>query len=89
MIAIVSSVSLLFLVLFYICVISWAVVINHKPDYIILVVHGSNYIERSVIMKPTYAGKIKNLGTQVVEALFKGGSTKSGKVKTGKDLRTK
>ena len=51
--------------------------------------HGSNYIERSVTMKPTYAGKIKNLGTQVVEALFKGGSTKSGKVKTGKDLRSK
>lgn len=40
-------------------------------------------------MKPTYAGKIKNLGTQIVEALFKNGSTKSGKVITGKDLRSK
>lgn len=37
----------------------------------------------------TYAGRIKNAGTQTVEALFKGKSNKAGKVKTGKDLRVK
>lgn len=40
-------------------------------------------------MAKTYAGKIKNLGTQAVEALFKKGAKKSGKVKEGKDLRSK
>lgn len=37
--------------------------------------------------KPTYAGKIKNLGTQMVEKLFNTGKPKSGTVKTGRDLR--
>lgn len=38
-------------------------------------------------MKPTYAGKINNSGTQAVEALFKGTAPKKGSVKRGKDLR--
>lgn len=37
----------------------------------------------------TYAGKIKNVGTQSVEAPIKSGSTKTGTVKRGKDLRSK
>ena len=40
-------------------------------------------------MKPTYAGKINNQGTQKVEALFNGGAPKKGSVKRGKDLRAK
>lgn len=39
--------------------------------------------------KPTYAGKITNKGSQTVEAIFKPEKGKSGKVKTGEDLRTK
>lgn len=38
-------------------------------------------------MNKTYAGKIKNLGTQIVEKLFNNGKPKSGTVKTGSDLR--
>lgn len=38
-------------------------------------------------MKPSYAGRIKNAGTQLVEALFKTKAPKAGTVKTGKDLR--
>lgn len=38
--------------------------------------------------KPTYAGKIGNGGTQVVEALYKQPDTKGTKIKTGTDLRT-
>lgn len=40
-------------------------------------------------MAKTYAGRIKNLGTQMVDALSKNGAKKSGKVKEGRDLRSK
>ncbi len=40
-------------------------------------------------MKESYAGKIKNRGSQKVEALFKTAGSKSPKVKTGGDLRAK
>ena len=40
-------------------------------------------------MKESYAGKIKNRGSQKVESLFKTPSSKSPKVKTGGDLRAK
>ena len=39
--------------------------------------------------KESYAGRIKNAGTQMVEALFKTKAAKVGTVKTGKDLRSK
>lgn len=40
-------------------------------------------------MEKSYAGKIKNKGSQTVEALFKTNASKSPKVKTGGDLRAK
>lgn len=40
-------------------------------------------------MAKTYAGKISNQGTQVVEALYPAKHPKQSKVKTGKDLRVK
>lgn len=39
--------------------------------------------------KSDYIGKIKNSGNQTVEAPLKTKSAKAGKVKEGKDLRTK
>lgn len=39
--------------------------------------------------KPGYAGKIKNTGSQIVEAVFPAEKGKSGKVNKGADLRTK
>jgi hypothetical protein len=38
--------------------------------------------------KSSYIGKIKNQGTQVVKAPNQTAATKTGKVKTGTDLRT-
>lgn len=38
--------------------------------------------------KNAYAGKIKNAGTQVVQAPAQTAAQKKGKVKTGGDLRT-
>lgn len=40
-------------------------------------------------MEKSYAGKIKNKGSQLVEALFKTNGSKKPKVKTGGDLRAK
>lgn len=40
-------------------------------------------------MKQSYAGKIKNRGSQKVEALFKTEPSKKPTVKTGGDLRAK
>lgn len=40
-------------------------------------------------MESTYAGKIKNCGSQKVEALVKTPAPKSPTVKTGEDLRVK
>lgn len=40
-------------------------------------------------MAKGYEGKIKNTGTQVVEAPNKMPTSKGGKVKKGNDLRTK
>ncbi len=39
--------------------------------------------------KPTYAGRIKNAGTQLVDALFGKGSQKAPVKKEGGDLRAK
>lgn len=39
--------------------------------------------------KPTYAGRIKNRGSQTVEAVFPNESGKKGIVKKGDDLRAK
>lgn len=39
-------------------------------------------------MKNGYVGKIKNGGTQVVQAPHQSVDRKTGKVKTGSDLRT-
>ena len=39
-------------------------------------------------MKESYAGKIKNSGTQKVDALFNTQKPKPGTVKKGDDLRT-
>ena len=39
--------------------------------------------------KKTYAGKIKNTGTQIVEAVFPQERGKSPKKTSGEDLRTK
>lgn len=38
-------------------------------------------------MDKTYAGKIKNSGTQVVDALFKPGTSPKVQKKEGEDLR--
>lgn len=38
--------------------------------------------------KPTYAGKIKNTGSQKVNALFPAGNSKGTVAKKGEDLRT-
>lgn len=38
-------------------------------------------------MKPTYAGKIKNAGTQFVNALFKADQSPKVQKKEGEDLR--
>jgi len=40
-------------------------------------------------MAKEYVGKIKNTGTQVVEAPVKMPTSKGGKVQKGKDLRVK
>lgn len=40
-------------------------------------------------MKQSYAGKIKNKGSQKVESLFKTTGSKKPTVKTGGDLRAK
>ena len=40
-------------------------------------------------MKQSYAGKIKNRGSQKVESLFKTAGSKKPTVKTGGDLRAK
>lgn len=40
-------------------------------------------------MEKSYAGKIKNKGSQKVEALFKTEGSKKPTVKTGGDLRAK
>ena len=40
-------------------------------------------------MEKSYAGKIKNRGTQKVEAIFKSEVSKKPTVKTGGDLRAK
>ncbi len=45
--------------------------------------------QEKTMKKPTYAGKIENKGSQVVEALFPAGRGKSGKVTKGEDLRAK
>ena len=39
-------------------------------------------------MEKGYAGRIKNKGNQVVDALYKTANSKSPKVKRGSDLRT-
>lgn len=39
--------------------------------------------------KDTYAGKIKNTGSQVVSAIYPVSKGKSSTKKTGEDLRTK
>lgn len=40
-------------------------------------------------IKPGYAGKVKNTGSQIVEAVFPAEKGKTGTVKKGSDLRSK
>lgn len=43
--------------------------------------------EERIMEKKSYVGRIKNSGTQVVEAPYQSTDTKKGTVKKGRDLR--